>query len=334
MSATYTISLARGGSFPCRDDETILDAGQRAGFSFPHACRNGVCERCAGRLLSGMVIPRHERHPIGVGQAGGDRVLYCAATPLSDCEIDVPDVLAPGELPVHELSCQVTDVTALSPDVFRVMLRLPAGRKVQWYAGQYLELLVPEAGDSAFSIACAPGGRDIELHVRTFADNGSSLAVMDALRTEPTVRVRLPGGKRFLATSPDRPLTFICGSTGFAPVKAMMEFLRENGFCLPVHLYWGARHREDLYLESLVREWDRDMPNLELVLTLSDAAEAGYFHGLVHQAVLRDLPATGDSMFYVGGSPPMAWAVFDALVANGVKPEDIHSDVFDYAPRD
>ncbi len=29
----------------------------------------------------------------------------------------------------------------------------------------------------------------------------------------------------------------------------------------------------------------------------------------------------------------MAWAVFDALVEEGVPAENIHSDVFDYAPR-
>lgn len=332
MHDTFTITLARG-SFRCAAGETILEAGRRAGWSFPHACRNGVCERCEGRLLAGAIRNLRTGARTAAGHAGSDRVLYCVATPLSDCEIDVPDVLAPGELPVHEVGCQVVDIAPLNADVFRVMLRLPAGRRIRWHAGQYLELLIPGVGDSAFSIACAPGGRDLELHVRTFADNRSALEVMDYLRANPVVRARLPGGRRCLRALPDRAVTFICGSTGFAPVKAMIEFLRAENFRLPVRLYWGGRRREDLYLEALVRQWAAEMPNLTLTLALSEAAEPGFHHGPVHEAALRDLPAARDALFYVGGSPPMAWATFDALVAAGVPADDIHSDVFDYAPR-
>lgn len=321
------------GVFSAEPTETILAAGQRAGFSFPVACRNGVCEKCLGTLLAGSVQVQRKGHIIHAGEPGSERVLYCVALPLADCEIQVPDVRAPGELPVHEVSCQIIEITDLNTDVSRVLLRLPAGKRIHWYAGQYLELLLPRVGDSAFSIANAPGGRDIELHVRYHRENSASLEVMHILRTEPTVRVRLPGGSRYLDKLPDRPVWFICGSTGFAPVKAMIEFLRNEGFSKPVHLYWGARTRSDLYLEQTARDLAAEMPNLKLVLALSDESHTGYSNGLVHEAALADHPETEKPAIYVGGSPPMAWAVFDALVAAGVPARDIHSDVYDYAPR-
>ena len=51
------------------------------------------------------------------------------------------------------------------------------------------------------------------------------------------------------------------------------------------------------------------------------------------QAALEALAEPTDPLFYVGGSPSMAWAVFDDLIAEGVPAKNIHSDVFDYAPR-
>jgi CDP-4-dehydro-6-deoxyglucose reductase len=331
----HTIIVNGVGRFSCGDDETILEAGQRAGFSFPVACRNGVCERCRGELISGSVRIERHGHTIHAGETGSNAVLYCVAHTLTDCEIHVPEVRAPGQLPVHEVTCQIVDVSDLNADVARVLLRLPAGKRIDWYAGQYLELLFP-FGDCAFSIANAPGGRDIELHVRYGADNSSSLDVIAALRNDSLVKVRLPGGQRFIDELPQQPVWFICGSTGFAPVKAMLEKLRNDGFTLPVRLYWGARTVSDLYLHDIASAFAAEMPNLAYVPALSEEQRDGMFAGLVHEAVLNDLKlldGVTPPLFYVGGSVPMAWAVFDALVAAGVPAENIHSDVYDYAPR-
>ena len=46
----FTITVNGRERFSCHDDQTIIEAGQQAGFGFPVACRNGVCERCMGTL--------------------------------------------------------------------------------------------------------------------------------------------------------------------------------------------------------------------------------------------------------------------------------------------
>lgn len=328
------------GHFDTLADETILEAGQRAGFSFPAACRNGVCERCQGALISGDLRLTRKDHIIRAGEAGSDRVLYCVAQALTDCEISVPDIKAPGELPVHEITCQIAEITNLSDDISRVILRLPAGKPIRWYAGQYLELLFP-FGDCAFSIANAPGGianapggRNIELHVRYHQENSSSLDVIAALRSDNLVKVRLPAGTRYIDQLPEKPVWLICGSTGFAPAKAMIEHLRNRHFQLPIHLYWGARTQTDLYLADTANGFSAKLPNLKFVPAFSDEKRNDVFHGLVHEAVLKDLHTPEEPIFFVSGSPPMAWAVFDALVKAGVPAEHIHSDVYDYAPRE
>lgn len=244
------------------------------------------------------------------------------------------EVAAPGELPVHEVRCRILSLEPLNHDVTRVWLRLPATPAVQWYAGQYLELLMP-AGPCPFSIATAPraGQFNLELHVRHGAANSSSLDILAALQANETVDLRLPGGERYIDALPDRPVWFVCGSTGFAPAKAMIEHLRNQGFRKPVKLFWGARSQVDLYLDTLPRDWKAEMPALEYIPVLSEQAPPGQSIGLAHEAAVAQLPATETPLIHVAGSPAMAWTAFDALVAAGMPPDCIHSDVFDYAPR-
>lgn len=246
----------------------------------------------------------------------------------------MPEAAFPGSLPVHEVRCQVLGTEPLNHDVTRVWLRLPATPLIQWYAGQYLELLMPE-GPCPFSIATAPEEslRDLELHIRYGPDNPSSLEILSTLESSETVGVRLPGGARYIREQPNRPVWFICGSTGFAPAKAMIEHLRNTGFRQAIRLFWGARSPADLYLDSLAREWVAELPDFVYTPILSEQAPSGYRSGVAHEAAIEHLEGGPAPLVHVAGSPTMAWATFDALVDAGLSEDSIHSDVFDYAPR-
>lgn len=317
-----------------RPGETILEAGLRAGFWLPFACRNGNCERCAGTLLAGTVRLR-QGGTVEAGGDGADTVLYCAAHPLSNCEIDVTGTTAPGRLPERELACQISAIEPLNHDVSRVWLRLPAGTTLRWHAGQYLMLRLAQ-GDCPFSIAnaCLNETRELELHVRHNSENPASLEVMEELRNNAVVTILGPGGERFIGEElPGQPVWFVCGSTGFAPAKAMIEALLARGFDREIRLYWGARTSDDLYLSALPEQWASD-GRVTYHPVLSEDSGGATRTGLVHQAAIEDLHEPEAPLFHVGGSPAMAWAVFDALCAAGVPGERIHSDVFDYAPRE
>lgn len=339
------IRVGHKGSFICQPEETILAAGQRAGFGFPKACRNGNCGRCAGQLLNGCVLlPQAQQsqinsqtktgHVVCAGQPGSDTVLYCIAKALSDCDIAEHLITAPGELPVNTLRCQIADIRPLNHNVSAVSLRLPAGQKVHWHAGQYL--LLGEKQEAAFSIAnsVADGsGRELLLHIRHEEGNTSAAALMAELREHATVLATLPLGKRYIDQAPQQPIWFICGSTGFAPARAMIERLAQLKFDLPVRLFRGGRQREDIYPSQWPAGTLEQLKDFQEVIAVDSGPAAGQFHGRVHEAALAALEQPTVPLFHVGGSPAMAWATFDALVAAGVPATQIHSDVFDYAPR-
>ena len=86
----HCITLANrdGSRLRVREDQTILDAADRAGVRLPSGCRDGHCISCAARLLEGRV-DQPEAVALSPGQRADGFVLLCVARPRSDCTVRV-----------------------------------------------------------------------------------------------------------------------------------------------------------------------------------------------------------------------------------------------------
>lgn len=304
--------------------ERILDAARRLGYDCPQSCRNGNCHICAALLVEGRV------QQSGVELDHGE-LFTCLAEPLQDCVLHWDGVLAPGELPVRELACQVVGCDELGGDVFRLRLNAPAGKVPRYHAGQYL-LLQRDADDyAAFSLASAPhSGRELELHV--LARDEATVSLIAQLRRSGLVRVKMPFGDTHLAELPDGPLVLIAAGTGMAQMHSLIEHCCASGFAHPVHLYWGARRPEDFYALEHWAKWQQ-VPNLFLHQVVSDQCGWQGRCGLLHEAVREDFANLNTLHVYASGSPAMVYATLDALVEAGMDAQQMRADVFAYAPR-
>jgi CDP-4-dehydro-6-deoxyglucose reductase len=304
--------------------ERILDAARRLGYDCPQSCRNGNCHICAALLVNGRVRQAGQSHEHG-------EVFACLAEPEQECVLLWDGVLAPGELPVRELNCQLIECHDAGGDVFRVRLRAPAGKLPRYHAGQYLLLQRADGEFSAFSLASAPqSGRELELHI--LARDPSSIAVIEHLRGQGFARIQMPFGDTHLAELPDGPLVLIAAGTGMAQMRSLIEHCRAAGFPHPVHLYWGARRPEDFYELPCWAEW-QSLPNLFLHRVVSDQCGWQGRCGLLHEAVRADFVDLKPLHVYASGSPSMVYATLDALVEAGMDARQMRADVFAYAPR-
>ena len=101
-------------------------------------------------------------------------------------------------------------------------------------------------------------------------------------------------------------------------------------------LYWGAKSLKDLYLSALPEQWQREYQNFTFVPVLSEPAPEDRWQGrtgLVHEAILADLPDLGPYQVYACGSAAMVEAAYPAFRARGLAQDDCFSDVFRLAPR-
>ena len=90
---TYNITvLIRGESqtVPCRADQTLLDALEKAGIRAPSHCRSGECGWCHSRLVSGDVYIPEDTD----GRRAADKkfgwIHPCCSYPISDVTLEVP----------------------------------------------------------------------------------------------------------------------------------------------------------------------------------------------------------------------------------------------------
>lgn len=305
--------------------ERIIDAARRLGFDAPQSCRNGNCHICAANLISGRVLQH------GTERRGGE-LFTCIAEPLEDCVVEWENVLAPDELPLRSLACQVVDIQDLGGDVCRLLLRTPAGKPLRYHAGQYLLLERFDGELSAFSIASAPHKeRLLELHILVREQN--TVALVEHIRQQGMARIKAPLGDCSLPRLPVRPLLLIAAGTGLAQIQSLTQYCLQQGFTQPIHLYWGVRQPEDFYQAPHWDHWQQQ-PNVYLHKVVSDAPDWSGRQGMLPEAVCEDLAELADYEIFLCGSPAMVYGTLDALLAAGAVEAQIHSDVFAYAPRE
>jgi CDP-4-dehydro-6-deoxyglucose reductase, E3 len=335
----FTITLQRSGrTFPAAPGETVLEAAQRAGIALPYSCRAGVCGSCKATLLAGRCsYPRNPPTALSGSAPSEHAILMCQAVPDSDLTIVSREVTSVEDIARRQLTVQVADKWSLAPEVTGLTLRPVAGQApLNWLPGQYLDVLLEDGKRRPFSIASGPradGG--IELHVRHVAGGGFTSWVHEVLTVGTRLRIEGPLGTFVPREDSERPMVFMAGGTGFAPVKAIVEHFMALGTRRSMALYWGARNAGDLYLRALAEHWTHEAHHLRFHPVLSDprqAAAAGLRAGLVHEAVLQDLPDLSGYEVYMSGPPAMIDAGRRLFAKAGLSDERLYFDSFDYAP--
>jgi CDP-4-dehydro-6-deoxyglucose reductase len=330
MSFTVTLSNS-GHRFEVEENETILDAALRQNIGLPYGCRNGRCGSCAADLQSGSVVYAGEVPALAELDAG--KCLPCRGLAQSDLSLGVREAEAAADIEVKMLPVRVHAIDHLSHDVVRLWLKLPESQRLQFLAGQYLDFVLADGRRRAFSIANAPHDDElIELHIRHVDGGEFTDWVFEKMKARTILRIQAPLGSFILDDDSPRPMIFMGGGTGFAPLKGQIEHAFHSGIQRPMYLYWGVRSARDLYLPDLPRQWAETHANFRFVPVLSEPdADWQGRTGWVHEAVVEDFPDLGGFDLYMAGPPPMVAAGREAFRAAGMPDAQMHYDSFEYA---
>ncbi|WP_456418241.1 CDP-6-deoxy-delta-3,4-glucoseen reductase [Thiolapillus sp.] len=332
MSFTITLSPS-GRRFQAEAGETILDAAIRQDIGLPYGCRNGFCGACIATLLAGE-IEYPQGAPDKLLDASDDACLPCQAVPVSDVEIKAREIKTPQEIEPRIMPVKVAKIEHLTDNVVRLYLKLPDEQRLQFLAGQYLDFILEDGRRRAFSIANAPHNDDfIELHIRHVDGGVFTDWAFTQMKEKTILRIEAPLGGFTLNEESGRPMLFIAGGTGFAPVKSQIEHAFHTGMERPMELYWGVRAQKDLYLPDLPRQWEQEHEHFTRFVPVLSAPEQDWNgrKGWVHEAVLEDHDNLADYDIYMAGPPPMIKAARDAFHAVGVTDEQMYYDSFEYA---
>ena len=308
--------------FDADADITVLDAALAAGWEVPYSCRRGSCETCRATVVSGQVSP--------AADADGTALL-CHVRAVTDLTVAPLRLARRQGDAIKRITAKVYRVSWPAPDVAQVQLRFPAGVRVKFRAGQYLNVLLPDLAPRSFSMANAPKQSDgAVLHVRVVPGGVFGEQLKAGLEPGALLELELPLGDFYLRDDlPDRPVILVAGGTGFAPMQSLLDDALARSLQRAFALYWGARDPAGLYALDVVAKWQRRHANFRFVGVVSDAVAAeGLRTGLVHQAVLHDVPDLSGHDVYVCGAPAMVQAVRQDFAAAGMAADRCFADSF------
>jgi len=329
-------NLNSGITFTVNEGESVLSAALRQGVMLPYSCKNGTCGSCKGQLESGEVnYPFHPPLALENSEIAQGKALFCQAAPSSDLVIKAREIEAVRDIQVRKMPARVIEKTLMAPDVMRIRLKLPSAQRLQFLAGQYLEIMAPEGKRRAFSIASPPQSEDVvELHIRHVEGGGYTSWVFDELKVRDILRFEAPLGTFFVRNDKtERPLLMVGGGTGFAPLKSMIECLLSDGDKRPLHLFWGAETQAELYMHEQVQQWEHDNEHIVYTSALSEATSSeakDAFPGLVHEAVLDAYPDLSAFDIYISGPPAMVETGRTAFLDHGAEKRRIFFDSFEF----
>ena len=313
--------------------ETVLEAALRQDVRLPHVCRDGACGACKGVILHGTVdYGVYQEGALSAQEKQSGKALFCCATPLSDLEIEYHENETLEQLPIKTMQCRVHKMMRVAPDVMVLYLKLPQGSKLQFFAGQYLDILLDDGARRSFSFANAPNDYEfVQLHVRLIPGGRFTTHVFTQMKEGDELKFEGPLGTFFLREESDKPMIFVAGATGFAPVKSMLDYAFFTGSKRRMLLYWGVRMRKDLYMVDLPERWQREHDNFTFIPVLSEPGPEDNWQGrtgLVHEAILQDFPDLSGFQIYACGSLLMVQTARPSFIAQGLPENACFSDAF------
>ncbi|WP_404273517.1 CDP-6-deoxy-delta-3,4-glucoseen reductase [Yersinia similis] len=305
---------------------TILDAALDSNINIEYSCKDGTCGSCKAILISGEVDSAENTFLTEEDVAKG-AILTCCSKAKSDIELDVNYYPELSHIQKKTYPCKLDSIEFIGEDIAILSLRLPPTAKIQYLAGQYIDLII-NGQRRSYSIANAPGGNgNIELHVRKVVNGVFSNIIFNELKLQQLLRIEGPQGT-FFVREDNLPIVFLAGGTGFAPVKSMVEALINKNDQRQVHIYWGMPAGHNFY-SDIANEWAIKHPNIHYVPVVSgdDSIWTGAT-GFVHQAVLEDIPDLSLFNVYACGSLAMITAARNDFINHGLAENKFFSDAF------
>ena len=324
------------------EGETVLNAAFRQGIALMHGCKEGQCSACKSLLIEGDVellkystfaLPDYERET--------EHILLCRTLAYSDLVVELlnydEDMLS-RSIAVKEYDARVLSVRHLTHDIRLLSLELEA--PLRYWAGQYVDITIPQAGITrSFSMANPPGGSRLDFIIKKYAQGAFSARLDDGTLEEGTMlRVQGPYGTCFRRESRPGPMVLVGGGSGMSPLLSILADHVRSGERRPVRFFYGARTARDLFHLEEIAAFGAGCGDFRFIPALSEPGDEPWEgeRGFVHEVMarhLREERLEGEIDAYCCGPPPMIDAAIPALRMAGAEPEHIHCDKFTPAAR-
>lgn len=316
------------------EGETVLDAAKRNDVPVTWQCLTGSCSTCMCRVGSGDVqMDSSKTVSLLPSEIKEGLRLACTAYAKADSviELDYSSTFS-EEHAAHQDTAVVTELEWANPNTVYLELELPEDTEFEDFeAGQYVMLNVPGT-DQWRSYSMSSSVDDLPtlaFYIRVNEEGVMANYLRNQCAEGDEIAVDGAYGVLYLREE-KVPQIMIAGGTGLAPMLSMIDTLRLNNFRKkPIILAFGCSQQKDLFaLDELEMRSDW-MRNLD-VRTCVDHPDEGWdgYNCYPHLSITEDDITDENSLAYLCGPPPMVEASKQRLIELGLKPENIHAELW------
>jgi len=306
--------------------DNLLEVLRANSVPISYSCMAGRCGTCRCKVVDGQVL-ESGREIKRTNLDDGGYVLACMSVLTEPCTVEIPE---PDEIVTHPariIKAKVAAIEDMTHDIKRV--RLTLAKPLDYSPGQYATLQFTPDHIRPYSMAGLASDGEMEFHVRVVPQGRVSNYVANDLKVGDAVRVSGPLGTAYLRRKHEGPMLCIAGGTGLAPVLSIVRGALAEGMGNPIHVYFGVRSAEDIYMADVLESLAAGHPQLAVhVVVSSGPVPAGLRGGLVTDAVAQDWSSLEGFRAYVCGAPPMVEAAALLLTGRGVPSEHVYADAF------
>lgn len=233
------------------------------------------------------------------------------------------------------MQAKITEKREVAKGTLMVVFDL-LGREVDFTPGQYfwVTLVDPPYDDEKgprrhITVVTSPNERGV-LGLATRVRDSAFKRSLAELPVGTEVDVEEPKGSFLLPEDTEQPYVFVAGGIGITVFRSMLRYIAEEQLPHRVTLVYSNRDRESTAFLDELRELERAIPDLRLVLTMTDDEEWDGETRRIDADMLRHhLDGELDSFTYlVAGPPPMVEAMEKTLREAGVPEEQVRPERF------
>ncbi len=327
MSAQVTLRPS-GRTFLVEGNDSILQAGLKAGARFAYGCGSGTCGLCKARVVSGETRQIGAAdYPLSAQEREQGYRLLCAITPLNDVTVETLEAAGPQDVPEQHLEVKVRALTSLDAQTLLVHLQTPRSNRLRFLAGQAVTLGANVGGEDASVTlplaSCPCDERNLHFHV-TRADTNPLVHAFFAggIGLGTTLNVRGPIGDFVLPAAGDRPLRLIACDTGFAPVKSLVESALAAEIFERIELFWLVTRPGGHYLDNQCRAWAAALDAFVYRPSFETDVAAGA-RAIVSRVVADD--GWRENETFIAGNATFIDSAARGLVDAGATPDSLHT---------
>jgi len=319
-----------GREFLVQGNDSILQAGLKAGLALNYGCAGGNCGLCKARVVSGETRRiLHSDYSLSAAEQAQGHVLLCAHTALGDLVIETLEADSPTDIPQQELVARVRALRPLGPNTMLLHLQPPRSARLRFLAGQSATLGMACPGNdlqATWPIASCPcDERNLHFHVaRDPADALAEQIFAGRMKAGDALNVRGPSGDFVLGSATLPSVAFLACDTGFGPIKSLIEHAMAAESVERLALHWLATRPDGHYLANQCDAWADAFDEFDYIAASADDPARGAADLALRALERRDAAA---GRFFVAGPQAFVDTASRCLREAGVPAHGVRTSV-------